>query len=185
MPHTIEPAGSGRAACRGCGAKIAKGELRFGERIPNPYADDTEMTLWFHLDCGAFKRPETFLEALGECRDVLASAEDRERLEADARYSLEHRRLPRFDGAERSPTGRASCRSCRAKIAKDSWRIRLVYFEEERFTPSGFLHAGCAVEYLGTAEFRQRLARFGPALSAEEQAEFTAALHLPPATPEA
>ena len=39
MPHVIEPAASGRAKCRGCGEKIAKGKLRFGERLPNPFGD--------------------------------------------------------------------------------------------------------------------------------------------------
>ena len=26
--------------CRGCGGKIAGKEWRFGERLPNPYADE-------------------------------------------------------------------------------------------------------------------------------------------------
>ena len=56
MPHVIETASSGRAKCRGCGEKIAAGELRFGERLPNPFAEG-ETTHWFHLECAAFKRP--------------------------------------------------------------------------------------------------------------------------------
>lgn len=39
MPHVFEHAPSGRAKCRGCDAVIAKGALRFGERLPNPYGD--------------------------------------------------------------------------------------------------------------------------------------------------
>jgi hypothetical protein len=35
MPHLFEPAPSGRAECRGCGRRIQRGELRFGERLPN------------------------------------------------------------------------------------------------------------------------------------------------------
>ena len=65
MAHTIEPASSGRARCRGCGKTIAKAELRFGERLPNPFADG-EMTLWFHLPCAAFRRPESLLEVLAD-----------------------------------------------------------------------------------------------------------------------
>ena len=53
----IEKAPSGRARCRGCGRAIAKGEPRLGERLPNPFAEERLMTLWFHLRCGAFKRP--------------------------------------------------------------------------------------------------------------------------------
>src|SRR5690606_16278598 len=63
MTHSIEPAKTGRATCRGCNRPIAKDELRFGERVTNVFGDG-ETTLWFHLRCAAFKRPETFLEAL-------------------------------------------------------------------------------------------------------------------------
>lgn len=48
MAHTIEPAASGRARWRGCGERIAKGELRLGARLPNPFVEG-ELTLWFHL----------------------------------------------------------------------------------------------------------------------------------------
>ena len=60
----IEPASSGRAKCRSCDQPIAKGELRFGERQPNAFGEG-EMTLWFHLPCAAYSRPEPFLEAQG------------------------------------------------------------------------------------------------------------------------
>ena len=153
MPHVIEPAPTGRAKCRGCGSAIQKDELRFGERIPNPFADEGEATLWFHLVCGAYKRPEPLLEALDAAEDDVP---DPERLAALARVGLEHHRLPRLDAAERSPTGRASCRSCRTKIAKGAWRFRLVFFEDGRFEPSGFVHAGCAASYFGTADVLDR-----------------------------
>lgn len=168
MPHTIEPAASGRAGCRGCGAKIAKGELRLGERFPNVFAEEGEMTLWFHLACAAYKRPETLLEAL-EATDV--DVEGADRLAAEARRGVEHRRLPRVDGAERSPTGRAACRSCREKIAKDAWRIRLVFFEDDRFAPAGFVHAGCAEAYFGTMDLLERIRHFSPDLTDEDLVE--------------
>src|SRR5215813_12137394 len=101
MPHVFEPASSGRAKCRGCGRRIEKGELRFGERIPNPFAEG-ETTLWFHPLCGAYKRPESMLEALGPSQGAVPDAEA---LERAARASAAQRRLPRIDGAERSPTG--------------------------------------------------------------------------------
>ena len=72
MTHVIEPASSGRAKCRGCEQKIAKGELRLGEKLPNPYGEG-EMTLWFHPLCGAFKRPEVLLEAMEEARLALGN----------------------------------------------------------------------------------------------------------------
>ena len=72
VAHVIEPASSGRAKCRSCDQPIAKGELRFGERQPNAFGDG-EMTLWFHLPCAAYSRPEPFLEAHGAAPDALPS----------------------------------------------------------------------------------------------------------------
>ena len=167
MPHSIEIATSGRAKCRGCTRAIAKGDLRLGERLPNPYAEG-EMTLWFHLRCAAYKRPEVLLEALESCDHDIA---DESHLREIAQPGLEHRRLPRVDGADRAPTSRARCRSCREMIAKDSWRIRLVYYEEGRFNPSGYIHVACATNYLETAELVGRIRHFSPKLSDEEAIE--------------
>ena len=74
MPHTIEPAASARAKCRGCGEKIAAGDLRFGESLPNPFAEG-ETHHWYHLECGAMKRPEPFLEALAAHAEPIADSE--------------------------------------------------------------------------------------------------------------
>ncbi len=165
MAHLIEPAPSARAKCRGCGERIAAGALRFGENLPNPFAEGETMTHWFHLECAAFKRPEPLPEA--------------ERLEAEARLGLAHPRLARVDGAERSPTGRAQCRACREAIPKDAWRIALVFYENERFAPAGFVHARCAQAYLelaGPGELLPRLRRFSKGLTDQELAELEAAL---------
>jgi ribosomal protein L37AE/L43A len=166
MPHVIEAASTGRAKCRGCGAKIAAGELRFGERLPNPFAEG-ETTLWFHVDCGAFKRPEAFLEALAANETPLGDV-DVPRLESEAKKGVEHRRLPRVNGAERAPTGRAQCRACRQAIAKGAWRLSLVFFEEGRFSPSGYVHASCAAAYLETIDVMPRVRRFSPSLGEED-----------------
>lgn len=183
MGHLLEPAVSGRAKCRGCGDPIAKDELRFGERLPNPFSDG-EMTLWFHPMCAAYKRPEPLLEAMdatGEGRADAATLPDAGALRRHAATSLQHRRLPRLDGAQRSPTGRARCRACRELIGKESWRLGLVYFEEGRFNPSGYIHAGCAVEYLGTGDIIERVRHFSPALTDDDLVELRAALAAPTA----
>ncbi len=138
MPHVFEAAPTARSKCRGCGERIAAGALRFGESLPNPFAEG-ETTCWFHPECAAFKRPEPFLEALGSLAGPLDQAEA---LKAEAQRGVEHPRLARVDGAERDPSGRAQCRSCHASVAKGSWRLRLVFWEEGRFSAAGFLHPG-------------------------------------------
>jgi hypothetical protein len=178
MAHVIEKAPTGRAKCRGCGGKIAASELRFGERLPNPFADG-EMTHWFHLECAAFKRPAPFLEALAATPERPVDAE---RLESEAKRGVAHRRLPRIAGAERSPTGRAQCRSCREPIAKDDWRIALVFYEDDRFVPAGYVHVRCSLAYFETTDILPRLQRFAPDLGDEQLKEIQQ--ELGPSAPE-
>ena len=161
MSHVIETATSGRAGCRGCGRKIDKGERRFGERRPNVFGDG-EMTLWFHITCAAYKRPEAFLEALTEYADPAGS------LRPLAESSIAHHRLPRLNGASRAPTGRARCRSCGELIGKGTWRIGLAYFEELRFEPSGFIHGTCASEYFGTTDLMDPIRHFSEQLDGND-----------------
>ena len=168
VAHVIEPASSGRAKCRGCGNAIAKGELRLGERLPNPYADEGEMTLWFHLLCGAYKRPEALADALEATPE---GVEERDRLAEIAARGVAHRRLPRIDGAQLSPTGRAKCRHCREPIPAKTWRIRLTFFEEARFEPSGFVHVGCVEDYFETRDVLDRVKHFSPDLAPDELVE--------------
>jgi len=134
MPHVFEPAVTGRSKCRGCGRALERGELRFGERVANPFADG-ETTLWFHPLCAAYKRPEAILEALAQPADTVPNREgaagppalgnegtrppggaarsavrgDPTTLERAAQASLARPRLPRIDGAEHAK-GQATCR---------------------------------------------------------------------------
>ena len=170
MSHVFEPAPTGRAKCRGCSRAIAKGELRFGERIPNAYAEG-ETTLWYHPLCAAYRRPEVMLEAL----QAEPPPPDRELLEAAARTTAAHRRLPRIAGAERAPTGQAKCRACRAPIAKGTWRVRLVFYEEGRFSPGGFLHLGCQKTYFEGNDIVPALLHFSPELSDADREELVRA----------
>ena len=172
MPHLLEPASSGRAKCRGCGQTIKKGEIRLGERLPNPFAEG-EMTHWYHPTCAAFKRPETFLEVA--C-DQSGSIQDCAALVDQAKSGAAHRRVPRVDGAQKSPTGRARCRSCREPIEKDTWRVGLVFYEDGRYQPSGFVHAGCVSAYFETTEILRPVRHFSAGLSDAEIIEFEAAL---------
>ncbi len=129
------------------------------------------MTLWFHVTCAAYARPEPFLEIAATSGDAVAA------LIPAAQFGIGHRRVPRIHGAERAPTGRARCRSCKELIAKDEWRIALVFFEDFRFEPGGFVHAGCAQPYFETIDIVERIRHFSPGLGDGDVAELDKALH--------
>jgi len=172
MPHVLERASSARAKCRGCGGKIAAGAWRFGESLPNPFDEKGgEMTHWFHVTCAAYRRPEPFLDAMKAAPDIAAQLEDRDDLEREAALGAAHHRLPRVNVAERASTGRATCRACRTTIEKDTWRISLVFYEDGRFSPSGFIHLGCVAAYIETTAIVPRVRHFTPALTADDLAE--------------
>jgi hypothetical protein len=175
MPHTIERAPSGRARCRACGQTITKETFRVGEPVPNLYADaeGAETTHWYHPECAAHRRPEAFLQALEASPGVLPDADA---LVPIAREGVAHRRLPRLDQASRAPSGRAACRECRAPIAKDTWRIALLFWQDGRFSPAGYVHVGCAGAYFETTALLDRLRRFSPALTDADAAELQAAI---------
>lgn len=170
MPHVFEPAATGRSKCRGCKQPLAKGELRFGESLPNPFGEG-EVTHWFHPACAAYKRPDVLLEALAGAGGAVPEGE---RLERIARASLAAPRLARIDGAERSPTGQAKCRHCHEPIAKGGWRVRLVFHEEGNFSPGGFIHLACRQAYFETGDILEQVLHFSPALPEDERAALRA-----------
>jgi hypothetical protein len=167
MAHLLEPAATGRSKCRGCGRGIERGALRFGQRIANPYGHGAA-TLWFQPLRAAYKRPEAVLEPLAS---VAGDVPDRAALEAAARTSASQRRRPRIDGVERAPSGQAKCRCCREAIAKGTWRIRIVYYEDGRFTPGGSVHLACRRTHFETDDVLAQALHFSPDLGPEERAE--------------
>lgn len=173
MPHVFELAASGRSKCRGCKQVLQKGELRFGERLPNPFGDG-EVTHWFHPACAAYKRPDAVLEALAAPSELTA---DREALERVARAGVENERLPRIDGAERSPSGQARCRHCHEPIERGSWRIRLVFHQEGSFSPGGFVHLACRAAYFQAGDIIAPLLRFSGTLDDDDRQALRNALN--------
>ncbi|MEO0813130.1 MAG: hypothetical protein AAFY60_09730 [Myxococcota bacterium] len=151
----LEAATSGRAKCRACGETLRKGELRFGERVPNPFGEG-EATYWFHPWCAAARRPEVFLE-LEPIPDEL---EDPQALHTLAVLGQEHHRLARVERVELAASGRAKCRECQEKIEKGAPRLALTIWEDGRFNPMGFIHASCALDYFGTTESLETRMRF-------------------------
>jgi hypothetical protein len=108
------------------------------------------------------------LELLDATTDLV---EGREELARHAREGIAHRRLPRVDVISRAPSGRATCRHCREPIAKDTWRIALVFYEDGRFSPSGYIHLTCAPPYLEATDIVDRLRQFSPERTDEEWGE--------------
>jgi hypothetical protein len=172
VAHVFEPATSGRSKCRGCAQPIQRGEIRFGESVANLFAEG-ETTLWFHPLCAAYKRPEPLLETLEKTTE---SVPDRETLQSVARKSMEHPRVTRIDGAERSRSGQAKCRHCHEPIERDTWRIRIVFYDEGRFAPGGYLHLACHKAYFETDDILERALRFSPALSDSDRQELISEL---------
>ena len=147
--------------------------MRFGESMPNSFGGG-EMTLWFHPLCAAYKLPDAVLEGLQET--AAAPVSDPEILQRAALKCKEHPRLARIGGAEHSKSGQASCRHCQNAIEKGSWRIRIVYYEEGRFTPGGYIHAACSRAYLETDDILEPVLQLTPALGETDRRELSAAL---------
>jgi hypothetical protein len=59
--HTIDRAPTGRATCKGCGAPIAKDDLRFG--FVDFSFNDSGSYKYYHLACGESRKPDEFEEA--------------------------------------------------------------------------------------------------------------------------
>jgi hypothetical protein len=126
------------------------------------------MTAWFHPACAAYKRPESLLQTLAE---TVQDVPDRDALERAARSSSAQRRIQRIDGAERSPSGQAKCRSCRETVVRGSWRIRLVFFEDGRFSPGGYVHLACHKAYFANNEVLDQILHFSGDLTDGERDE--------------
>jgi hypothetical protein len=167
VPDVIEPAKTSRASCRGCGRNIARGDLRFGESLPNAYGEGESM-FWFHLTCAACMRPEKLEAALEHGPDGIP---DRDQLQRTANEGIAHARLTRLVRAERAPSGSAHCRHCRELIGKGAWRIALQVFEDGRMQPIGTIHAECAADYFGTADILNRIRQLTEGLSHADLAE--------------
>lgn len=145
--------------------------MRFGERLANPFAEGTQLTLWFHPRCAAYKRAEALLQALANGGDV----EERDELFAIASALLESPRATRLDGAERAK-GVAACRHCREPIPRGEWRVRLSMFDEGMASPLGFVHLACASPYGETAAIAARVLHFSGGLPEADLAELRALL---------
>lgn len=141
--HLLSPAPSGRAKCRACKQLIEKGALRLEEKVPNAFGEG-DASHYYHVACGAWRRPEAFLVAAGSFASELA---DRDALVRDAEFGARYHRLRRFVRAELASTGRARCQGCREVIDKGAIRLVLERIDDGMVHGSGFVHVGCAHRY--------------------------------------
>jgi hypothetical protein len=179
---------TGRAGCKACGEKIAKGELRLGEKLHNPYVD-ADTLYWFHAECAAYRRPESFMAGVQalQAPSVAASPADGSSAASDqpaaetapieipaawlsiAQSGLAHYRLARVARLEVAPSGRAHCRHCKQPIAKAALRYALTIFQDGRFDPMGFIHFECDAAYFGVRVDLGRAERVATELSPEQR----------------
>jgi hypothetical protein len=59
----------------------------------------------------------------------------------------------------------------RPRGACGNWRIQLVFYEEGRFAPGGFVHLECRKAYFETDDVRDQVLRFSSGLSDAEREE--------------
>ncbi|MCA8955853.1 MAG: hypothetical protein KDC87_07255 [Planctomycetes bacterium] len=172
----IERASTGRASCRGCRQRIAKGAWRFGLSVDNPFVDQEGATTlhWYHPVCGADRCPERFAAALLETEHELP---EHARLARIAELGCNNPELAKVLRAEVAPTGRARCRQCREMIAKDTLRVAIEVETEAMSMASAFyIHLACAPARLGAAGLREKLERVSEGLTAEHVAELRTVL---------
>lgn len=147
MPHVIEQAKSGRASCKGCSESIAKDTLRLGEEVPNPFSDGQMSFKWYHLQCGAKKKPSALRQAL-ESTDI--DIPEKPRLLEIIKESAREEKPTVCPYAEESPSGRAACAQCSEKIEKGAMRIAVQSdFEVGAFARKKYLHPACALDHTG------------------------------------
>ena len=171
MPDIIESAPTGRAGCRGCTQKIAKGAVRFGKRFDNPYGEG-EATHWFHLECAAEALPDRVEAALADSDARFAG--DLDSLLAAGRTN---QKLGQAYYAEHATSGRARCQHCRQKIENRSLRVVIAPGGEgPSVVRKAFIHLGCAADFAGMAGLTARLIRTSSSLSEDDQEVIRATL---------
>lgn len=182
--HQLSPAPSGRAKCRACKQLIEKGALRLEEKVPNAFGDG-DASHYYHVTCGAWRRPDAFLVAADHFTGELA---DRDALVRDAEFGVRYHRLRRFVRAELASTGRARCQGCREGIEKGAIRLVLERIDDGMVHGSGFVHVGCAHRYASAVVgvlTHLDLSALGPAEAAQVHASLTEQSELPLGPPTA
>jgi len=158
MPHVIEVAKTGRAGCRACKTPIPKGELRFGEEVPNAFSASGEMSYqWYHVPCAALKKPRQLKAAL---EGFTGEVPDRANLEKTIEDAAKKEKPSNFPYAERAATGRSRCQACQQPIEKGALRVaveREVETASFRTAGAGYLHPKCAKAYTKDEQLLEKI----------------------------
>jgi hypothetical protein len=177
MAHTIEVAKTGRAGCRACKTPIPKGELRFGEEVPNAFSASGEMSYqWYHLPCAALKKPASLKTALAA---FTGEVPGRAELEKTLEEAAKKEKPSSYPYAERASTGRARCQACQQPIEKGSLRVaveREVETSSFRTSGAGYLHPRCAKEFTKDADLLAKIKANALALGPAELEELARGL---------
>lgn len=140
MANTIEVAKSGRATCRGCGEKIAKDVVRYGEEVANTFAEEGGTSYrWLHLECAAKKHANDLRAALKTYEGEVPNRAALDALIAENAH-------PDYPYAEIAGNGRARCRVCREAVAKGALRVafeRLYDTGMGMTKTAGWVHSAC------------------------------------------
>jgi poly [ADP-ribose] polymerase len=149
MANTIETAKTGRASCRTCKQTIAKGDLRFGEEVPNAFSAGDMTYNWHHLACAAKKKPSALKQALDETELEIPNKDELvQAIDANAK----NEKPTVLPYAEYAPTARASCVGCAEKIEKGHLRLAIESEDDGGpFPRTGprYLHPSCVGEHSG------------------------------------
>lgn len=149
MPNTIEVAKTGRAGCRTCKSPIGKGELRFGEEVPNAFSAGDMTFNWHHLACAAKKKPSALKQALD---DTELEVPNKPELEQAIEENKKNEKPTVLPYAEYAPTNRASCITCEEKIEKGVLRVAVQSEDDGSPMPRTgpkYLHPACVGEHTG------------------------------------
>lgn len=161
MPNTIEVSKSGRAKCRGCKEAIAKDTLRFGEEVENQFDAGAPTLVWYHLLCAAQKRPQKLKATLAEFSGEISNRAELDAAIANAKPDKASKAADRvYPYAEIAPTGRSKCLQCDQAIAKDDLRVaveREVEIAGVMRPSPGYLHIGCAAEYVESDDLAEHI----------------------------
>ena len=153
----IEPAKSGRAACRNCRRKILKGEYRIGipYQFTRPDGETFSSYGYYHPECAPKEKIESIFKILEAATaiDTVNAVQIRESLRKRLEERDESPKTPSLlqkPFLETSKSSRGNCRICEKKIQKGIFRVveptQVELDDGRKFFSHKFYHVKCYLE---------------------------------------